>query len=161
VGTSSDKQMIALKGYYPEDDDCFSFVDLHDRWSVAKALQGLNDSILMEGPSDIIMAASAGASVASLLLMREAGHPMSDQPLIKGAVFLSGHAIDASALGDNHLKFLESSLGKYQITIPMENIWRGDDSNPRHTTSSQLAAICKPELNINFIHNADTFIIPC
>ncbi|KAI9640545.1 hypothetical protein NHQ30_010843 [Ciborinia camelliae] len=155
------KATLVLKGYYPEDGKYFGFVDFQDSSSLAKPIQDLHDYIIAEGPFDIVMALSAGAALASLLLIREAQNNPDGGSPFKGAIFFSGNALDYDALMQNQFKYMEKMPEEFMITIPTANIWGQKDEHrfgPIHRaeTSARLSALCDPKLNSTFIHDADT-----
>jgi len=141
-----------LKDEYPEDEECFSFVDMHDTASVARAMENINDFVTFEGPFDIVVAQCATASLMAALLMRQAEEKPAEPPLFKGAVFFSTFPVlNVKAL--KGWEFLEDAATEFPIAIPTANVWSANEKMHAEL-APQIADLCAASTNINYIHSS-------
>ncbi|PQE18823.1 serine hydrolase FSH protein [Rutstroemia sp. NJR-2017a WRK4] len=125
-----------LKGFFPEDDEYFTFADPNDKASVAAALDNIFEYIDLNGPFEIIGASSISAGIAADILLAQ---PEKRAPFT-GAIFFNGWTPVLNAKTHNML-----------ISIPTANIWGANDA--RHAAAAQaLSKLCTPEMNENVVH---------
>jgi hypothetical protein len=134
-----------LKGYYPEDDGYYSYVDLSDKASTTKALQDLEDFANLEGPFDIILGHSYATSIITAFLLQNERKKQSSPPLFKAAIFLAGlNCLDYEALAENSMSLLPGeAFGKYALTQQAHAYeeWEDISSAKPHMKSFDLGNI--------------------
>jgi hypothetical protein len=136
----------------------FSPFDLNDASSLQKTQEQLEEFVCQEGEFSLVVCESVSASIVASLLQRRAEEKPEEPPLFKGAIFLAGYSpLDPLAILNNRFEILTNPSQYKPLPIPTANIWGSKDV--RHfDRSPQLAALCNPSMNVNFIHHGDSMI---
>lgn len=141
-----------IKAYYPSSSSYFNYFDFDSTSSARTALVNLATFIALEGPYDVVLAFSHGATLAATYLVQQSRiNPAAPLPF-KCAVFLSGGSpIDPDALAEDKIRLLNGKTDGQLLKLPTANIWGANDEL-YPGTSEGLSKLCDEKLRAVFVH---------
>lgn len=149
-GTYSTDPAPEIRGATSTADEFFSYVDIQDISSWAKALDQLEEYLAVEGPFDGVFAFSQGAQLAATYIVHKTRQSPQSNPIFKCAVFFSaGMAYDPDQLQQKTDRPLSHAVDGEVIRIPTAHIWGCNDSS----SGEQVSGICASECKEIYVHD--------
>lgn len=141
---------LEIRHLFPSTNSYYAFVDPDIDQTKTDCIRDLKSYIALEGPFDIVMGFSQGATVAASLIVHEVLNDSSSSSF-KGAIFFCGSPPFVATNPDDTFRKLSTKTDGEVIPIPTAHII--GQSDDLFSEAVELKELCAKGLRSELVHH--------